>query len=55
MLLELLSAAFIGGGLLKDQIEQNQKYYGTSRDMHSIRLSILKSMGIVGRKCCGSV
>lgn len=34
MLLGLLSAAFIGGGLIKDQIEHNQKYYETSRDIH---------------------
>lgn len=34
MFLELLSVAVLGGGLIKDKIEQNQKYYGTSRDIH---------------------
>lgn len=33
MFLELLSAAVLGGGLIKDKVEQNQKYYGTDRDI----------------------
>lgn len=32
MFLELLSAAVLGGGLVKDKIEQNKPYYGTERD-----------------------
>ena len=50
MLLGLLNAAFIGGGLIKDQIEQNEKYYGTSRDMHRNNLSELEH-----RKACDDI
>lgn len=32
MLLGLLSALVIGGGLVKDKIEQNNPYYNTERD-----------------------
>ena len=33
MFLEVLSALILGGGLIKDKVEQNQKYYGTGRDI----------------------
>ena len=33
MFLEFLSALILGGGLIKDKIEQNEKYYGTERDI----------------------
>lgn len=33
MFLGLLSALVIGGGLVKDKIEQNKPYYGTERDI----------------------
>ena len=32
MFLELLSAAVLGGKFISEKIEQNQPYYGTSRD-----------------------
>lgn len=33
MIIELICAGIIGGGLLKDKIEQNKPYYGTDRDI----------------------
>ena len=33
MFLELLSVAVLGGGLIKDKVEQNKPYYGTERDI----------------------
>ncbi|MBQ8279115.1 MAG: hypothetical protein IJZ23_04680 [Roseburia sp.] len=33
MFLEVLSALVLGGGLIKDKIEQNQPYYGTHREL----------------------
>ena len=33
MFLRLLSVVVLGGGLLKDKIEQNRPYYGTERDI----------------------
>lgn len=33
MFLEMLSAVVLGGGLIKDKVEQNKKYYGTDRDI----------------------
>ncbi len=33
MFLEILSALVLGGGLVKDKIEQNRPYYGTERDI----------------------
>ena len=33
MFLEALGALILGGGLIKDKAEQNQKYYGTDRDI----------------------
>ena len=33
MFLETLSALILGGGLIKDKIEQNEKYYETERDI----------------------
>lgn len=33
MFLEFLSALVLGGGLVKDKIEQNKPYYGTDRDI----------------------
>lgn len=32
-MLELLSAAILGGRFIKDKIEQNKPYYGTERDI----------------------
>lgn len=50
MFLELLSAAVLGGELIKDKIEQNQKYYGTSRDIHRNNPSELEH-----RKACDDI
>ena len=50
MFLELLSASVLGGGLIKDKIEQNQKYYGTSRDIHRNNPSELEH-----RKACDDI
>lgn len=33
MFLEVLSALVLGGGLIKDKMEQNQPYYGTDKDI----------------------
>ena len=33
MFLEALSALVLGGGIVKDKIEQNKPYYGTERDI----------------------
>ena len=33
MFIEFLCLAVIGGGLVKDAIEQNQPYYGTEREL----------------------
>ena len=32
-MLELLSLAILGGGIIKDKIEQNRPYYGTDREL----------------------
>lgn len=50
MLLGLFSAGFIGGGLIRDHIEQNQKYCGTLRDMHRNNPSELEH-----RKACDEI
>lgn len=33
MFLEILSVLVLGGGYVKDKIEQNKPYYGTERDI----------------------
>jgi len=32
-MLEILSALVLGGGLIKNKIEQNKPYYGTDREL----------------------
>lgn len=33
MIIELICAGIIGGGMIKDKIEQNKPYYGTDREL----------------------